>query len=205
MLEMINDFLSGKVLIVLIVGLGSYFTIRSRFVQFRHFFHMFSVFRDSLRSSAGQLSSFQALMLSLAGRVGAGNIAGVGIAVTLGGPGAVFWMWVTALVGMASSFFECTLAQVYKRADGDGLYIGGPAYYIQHGLNKRWMALIFSGSSAFASAKIPPATAMLIHHGERSRTANSEFLFSGARSSRGTTGRARSARCRRILPWCSPR
>ncbi|MEN1480480.1 alanine:cation symporter family protein, partial [Pseudomonas aeruginosa] len=85
MLEMLNDFLSGKVLIVLIVGLGAYFTIRSRFVQFRHFGHMFGVFRESLRGQAGQLSSFQALMLSLAGRVGAGNIAGVGIAVTLGG------------------------------------------------------------------------------------------------------------------------
>ena len=101
MLEVLNDFLSGKVLIVLIVGLGSYFTLRSRFVQFRHFTHMFSVFKESLRSSGGQLSSFQALMLSLAGRVGAGNIAGVGIAVTLGGPGAVFWMWVTALVGLS--------------------------------------------------------------------------------------------------------
>ena len=144
MLEVINDFLSGKVLIVLIVGLGSYFTIRSRFVQLRHFFHMFAVFRDSLKGSAGQLSSFQALMLSLAGRVGAGNIAGVGIAVTLGGPGAVFWMWVTALVGMSSSFFECTLAQVYKRADGDGLYRGGPAYYIQHGLKLKGMAIVFS-------------------------------------------------------------
>ncbi|AZC21629.1 MULTISPECIES: alanine/glycine:cation symporter family protein [Pseudomonas] len=144
MLEVINDFLSGKVLIVLIVGLGGYFTIRSRFVQLRHFLHMFAVFRDSLKSSGGQLSSFQALMLSLAGRVGAGNIAGVGIAVTLGGPGAVFWMWVTALVGMSSSFFECTLAQVYKRADGDGLYRGGPAYYIQHGLKLKGMAVVFS-------------------------------------------------------------
>ncbi|WP_437879780.1 alanine/glycine:cation symporter family protein [Pseudomonas sp. LRF_L74] len=144
MLDVLNDFLSGKVLIVLIVGLGSYFTLRSRFVQFRHFGHMFSVFKDSLRSSGGQLSSFQALMLSLAGRVGAGNIAGVGIAVTLGGPGAVFWMWVTALVGMSSSFFECTLAQVYKRSDGDGLYRGGPAYYIQHGLKLRWMAMVFA-------------------------------------------------------------
>ena len=144
MLEVLNDFLSGKVLIVLIVGLGSYFTLRSRFVQFRHFVHMFSVFKESLRSSGGQLSSFQALMLSLAGRVGAGNIAGVGIAVTLGGPGAVFWMWVTALVGMSSSFFECTLAQVYKRSDGDGLYRGGPAYYIQHGLKLRWMAMVFA-------------------------------------------------------------
>ena len=144
MLEALNDFLSGKVLIVLIVGLGSYFTLRSRFVQFRHFGHMFGVFKESIRGQAGQLSSFQALMLSLAGRVGAGNIAGVGIAVTLGGPGAVFWMWVTALVGMSSSFFECTLAQVYKRADGDGLYRGGPAYYIQHGLKLKGMAVVFS-------------------------------------------------------------
>ncbi|MCP1649508.1 alanine:cation symporter family protein [Pseudomonas sp. GD04087] len=144
MLDAINDFLSGKVLIVLIVGLGAYFTIRSRFVQFRHFGHMFGVFKESIRGQSGQLSSFQALMLSLAGRVGAGNIAGVGIAVTLGGPGAVFWMWVTALVGMSSSFFECTLAQVYKRSDGNGLYRGGPAYYIQHGLKLRWMAMTFA-------------------------------------------------------------
>ena len=144
MLEVINDFLSGKVLIVLIVGLGSYFTIRSRFVQLRHFAHMFSVFRDSLRNSSDQLSSFQALMLSLAGRVGAGNIAGVGIAVTLGGPGAVFWMWVTALVGMSSSFFECTLGQLYKRCDSDGQYRGGPSFYIQHGLGKRWLGLVMA-------------------------------------------------------------
>ena len=144
MLEVINDFLSGKVLIVLIVGLGSYFTIRSRFVQLRHFFHMFAVFRDSLKSSAGQLSSFQALMLSLAGRVGAGNIAGVGIAVTLGGPGAVFWMWVTALVGMSSSFFECSLGQLYKRTDSDGTFRGGPSYYIQHGLQKRWLGMVMA-------------------------------------------------------------
>ena len=144
MLEVINDFLSGKLLIVLIVGLGGYFTIRSRFVQFRHFFHMFAVFRDSLRSSSGQLSSFQALMLSLAGRVGAGNIAGVGIAVTLGGPGAVFWMWVTALVGMASSFFECSLGQLYKRCDSEGQYRGGPSFYMQHGLGKRWLGMVMA-------------------------------------------------------------
>ncbi|WP_407313751.1 alanine/glycine:cation symporter family protein [Pseudomonas sp. nanlin1] len=144
MLEVINDFLSGKVLIVIIVGLGGYFTIRSRFVQFRHFAHMFTVFGQSLRSSSDQLSSFQALMLSLAGRVGAGNIAGVGIAVTLGGPGAVFWMWVTALVGMASSFFECSLAQLYKRKDAEGQLRGGPSYYIEHGLGKRWLGMIMA-------------------------------------------------------------
>ncbi|MDD0975931.1 alanine/glycine:cation symporter family protein [Pseudomonas fontis] len=144
MLEVINDFLSGKVLIVLIVGLGSYFTIRSRFVQLRYFTHMFSVFRDSLRSSSEQLSSFQALMLSLAGRVGAGNIAGVGIAVTLGGPGAVFWMWVTALVGMSTSFIECTLGQLYKRCDADGQYRGGPSFYIEHGLGNRKVGMLMA-------------------------------------------------------------
>ncbi|USS53392.1 alanine/glycine:cation symporter family protein [Pseudomonas kermanshahensis] len=144
MLEAINGFLSGKVLIVLIVGLGSYFTWRSRFLQFRYFFHMFAVFKDSLRKSGGQLSSFQALMLSLAGRVGAGNIAGVGLAVTLGGPGAVFWMWVTALVGMASSFFECSLGQLYKRCDEHGQYRGGPSYYIHHGLQRPWLAKLMA-------------------------------------------------------------
>ncbi|WNW12535.1 alanine/glycine:cation symporter family protein [Pseudomonas sp. DTU_2021_1001937_2_SI_NGA_ILE_001] len=143
MLEFFND-LSGRVLIVLIVGLGGYFTLRSRFVQFRHFAHMFAVFRDSLRSSSGQLSSFQALMLSLAGRVGAGNIAGVGIAVTIGGPGAVFWMWVTALVGMSSSFIECALAQLYKRKDSEGQYRGGPSYYIQHGLGNRGLGMVMA-------------------------------------------------------------
>ncbi|MET1076914.1 MAG: alanine/glycine:cation symporter family protein [Pseudomonas sp.] len=144
MLELINNFLSGKVLIVLIVGLGGYFTVRSRFVQLRHFPRMFGVFREAITQKTGQVSSFQALMLSLAGRVGAGNIAGVGLAVTLGGPGAVFWMWVTALIGMSSSFFECSLGQLYKRSEGNGLYRGGPAYYIQHGLGKRGWGMLFS-------------------------------------------------------------
>ena len=141
MLDILNDLIWSKLLIVMLIGLGLYFTIASRFVQFRYFGSMFRIFSEAFQRQPGQLSSFQALMLSVAGRVGAGNIAGVGIAVTLGGPGAVFWMWVTALVGMSSSFFECTLAQVYKRADGDGLYRGGPAYYIQHGLKRKGMAV----------------------------------------------------------------
>lgn len=144
MLEVINSFLSGKLLIVLIVGLGGYFTVRSRFVQFRHFLHMFGAFRDSVQKSAGQISSFQALMLSLAGRVGAGNIAGVGLAVTLGGPGAVFWMWVTALVGMSTSFFECSLGQLYKRCDAKGQFRGGPSYYIQYGLKQPWLGKVMA-------------------------------------------------------------
>lgn len=144
MLEAISGFLSGKVLVVLVVGLGSYFTIRTRFVQVRYFFHMFKVFKDSLTSSSTKISSFQALMLSLAGRVGADNIAGVGIAVTLGGPGAVFWMWVTALVGMATTLFECSLAQLYKGTDSSGNYHGGPAYYIEQGIGKRWLGVVMA-------------------------------------------------------------
>lgn len=142
MLDIINDFLSGKILIPVVLGLGSYFTIRSRFVQFRYFLHMFTVLRGSWRSGSQHLSSFQALALSLAGRVGTGNIVGVGIAVSMGGPGAVFWMWMTALLGMSSSFFECTLGQLYKRSDGYGLYRGGPSWYIEYGLNTRWLGII---------------------------------------------------------------
>ena len=144
MLEAINGFLSGKLLIVLVVGLGAYFTVKTRFVQLRYFLHMFKVFKDSLTSSSTQISSFQALMLSLAGRVGAGNIAGVGVAVTLGGPGAVFWMWVTALVGMATTLFECSLAQLYKRHNGSGQFHGGPSFYIEYGLNKRWLGVVMA-------------------------------------------------------------
>jgi len=144
MLEAINGFLSGKLLIVLVVGLGAYFTVKTRFVQLRYFLHMFKVFKDSLTSSSTQISSFQALMLSLAGRVGAGNIAGVGVAVTLGGPGAVFWMWVTALVGMATTLFECSLAQLYKRHNGIGQFHGGPSFYMEYGLNKRWLGVVMA-------------------------------------------------------------
>jgi len=99
---------------------------------------------ESFQRQPGQLSSFQALMLSIAGRVGAGNIAGVSVAIMLGGPGAVFWMWVVALVGMATSYFECSLAQLYKRRQSDGSYRGGPAFYIQFGLGKRWLAVLYS-------------------------------------------------------------
>ncbi|WP_339431787.1 MULTISPECIES: alanine/glycine:cation symporter family protein [unclassified Pseudomonas] len=142
MLDVINDFLSSKVLIPLVLGLGVYFTVRSGFVQLRYFPHVFGILRGSWHTDSHQLSSFQALTLSLAGRVGTGNIVGVGIAVSMGGPGAVFWMWMTALLGMSSSFFECTLGQLYKRSDGKGLYRGGPSWYIQHGLDKRWLGLV---------------------------------------------------------------
>jgi alanine or glycine:cation symporter, AGCS family len=134
----------GYILIYGLVAAGLAFTIASRFVQFRYFGAMFGILRQAFHHEAGHLSSFQALMLSVAGRVGAGNIAGVAVAITLGGPGAVFWMWVIGLIGMATSYFECALAQLYKNAEPDGTYRGGPAYYIERGLGQWWLAAIFS-------------------------------------------------------------
>lgn len=144
MLDFLNDLIWGKILIFVLVVLGLIFTISSRFVQFRYFNRMFSIFGEVMQREEGHLSSFQALMLSVAGRVGAGNIAGVAVAISLGGSGAIFWMWLIGLIGMATSFFECTLAQVFKRAEPDGTYRGGPAYYIEQGLDKRWLAGLFS-------------------------------------------------------------
>ncbi len=144
MLDILNDLIWSKLLIVMLIGLGLYFTIASRFVQFRYFGSMFRIFAEAFQRQPGQLSSFQALMLSVAGRVGAGNIAGVSVAIMLGGPGAIFWMWVVALVGMATSYFECSLAQLYKRREPDGGYRGGPAFYIEHGLGQRWLGIVVS-------------------------------------------------------------
>jgi alanine or glycine:cation symporter, AGCS family len=144
MLDFLNDLLWSKVLIVVLVGLGLTFTIVSRFVQFRYFGRMFGILFEAFKRQPGHLSSFQALMLSVAGRVGAGNIAGVAVAIGLGGPGAVFWMWGIGLIGMATSFFECTLAQLFKIAEPDGTYRGGPAYYIDRGLGQKWLAILFS-------------------------------------------------------------
>lgn len=141
MLDFLNDLLWGKVLLVLLIAVGAGFTVASRFVQFRYFGRMFQILGASQafkRDKHGHLSSFQALVLSVAGRVGGGNIAGVAVAITLGGPGAVFWMWMVGLMGMATSFLECTLAQTYKEAEPDGTYRGGPAYYIRKGLGSRW-------------------------------------------------------------------
>ena len=147
MLSLLSDLLWSKVLIALLIGLGIWFTVSSRFVQFRYFGAMFGILTDKHHSDDERhLSSFQALVLSVAGRVGGGNIAGVAVAITLGGPGAIFWMWVVGLMGMATSFFECTLAQTYKRCEDDGSYRGGPAYYIEKGLGKnwKWLAVIYS-------------------------------------------------------------
>jgi alanine or glycine:cation symporter, AGCS family len=116
----------------------------SGFIQVRHFAHTFGVMRRSFRREHGGISSFEAYCTSLGARVGTGNLAGVAVALELGGPGAVFWMWVTAMLGMATSFFESTLAQLFKVPNDDGSYRGGPAFYMQYGLGKRWMGILFS-------------------------------------------------------------
>ena len=144
MLNTLNSFLWDQLLIVLLVGVGLLLTISSRFVQIRYFGKMFAVLRGGMHHEAGRVSSFQALVVSVAGRVGSGNIAGVAVAITLGGPGAIFWMWLIGLMGMATSFFECSLAQLFKRKQSDGSYRGGPAYYLKYGVNQKVLAVIYS-------------------------------------------------------------
>lgn len=141
-----NTYIGTYLLIVLLLFSGFYFTFRTKFVQFRLFKEMFRLLGDGVGKSNkdGKVSSFQAFCISTASRVGTGNIAGVAIAIATGGPGAVFWMWIIALIGGASSFIESTLAQIYKVKDESGAYRGGPAYYIEKGLNMRWLGIIFS-------------------------------------------------------------
>ncbi|MGQ5831052.1 alanine/glycine:cation symporter family protein [Serratia sp. IR-2025] len=144
LMNFINNILWGSVLIYLLLGTGIYFTLRTRFIQLRHFSHMFSVLKNSNKSDSAGISYFQALCTTLAARVGTGNLTGVAIALTAGGPGAIFWMWVVAFIGMATSFVESSLAQLYKTKDDNGNYRGGPAYYMEKGLGMRWMGVLFS-------------------------------------------------------------
>ena len=149
----IGDLTWGWALIPILVIFGMFFTLASGFVQLRFFGRMFGVLLGKQKGAEGHISSREALLVSVGGRVGGGNIAGVAVAITLGGPGAVFWMWAIALVGMATSLFECTLAQIFKRSDEGGTYRGGPAQYIRHGLGRHynWLAVVYAVSliSAF--------------------------------------------------------
>jgi AGCS family alanine or glycine:cation symporter len=141
-----NDLLWGYVIIAVLVGCGVWFTVRMRFVQFRMLGEMVRLLNDSPVKVKGQerhISSFQAFTVSLASRIGTGNLAGVATAIVVGGPGAVFWMWVMALFGAATAFVESTLGQLYKLRHSES-FIGGPAYYIQRGLHCRWMAVLFA-------------------------------------------------------------
>ena len=128
----------------ILIGLGIFYTVITRGVQFRLFRHMWHVVLSSRKDSRGGISSFQAFTISLAARVGVGNVFGVAAALILGGPGAIFWMWIVALVGMATSFMESTLAQIFKVKNADGTFRGGPAYYMWLGLHKRWFGSIFA-------------------------------------------------------------
>lgn len=133
----------GNLLIILLLLGGIYFTIRTRFVQFRMIKQAFKAIMEKPSEGDGKVSSFQALMVSTASRVGTGNIVGVSTAICLGGFGAVFWMWIIAIIGSASAFIESTLAQIYKKRGENGSY-GGPAYYIEAALHSRPLALVFS-------------------------------------------------------------
>ncbi|WP_373887240.1 alanine/glycine:cation symporter family protein [Actinomyces bowdenii] len=140
----VSDKLYGGLLIWLLVGIGLYFTVRTDGVQLRHFPNMVRTILVSRSAAHEGISSFQAFAVGIASRVGTGNIIGVAIAITMGGPSAVFWMWMVALVGMATGFVESTLAQMYKIPNPDGSFRGGPAYYIQRGLGSKAWASIFA-------------------------------------------------------------
>lgn len=148
--EVIINQLNGvlwDLLIYVLVGSGIYFTLRGRLLQFRLFPEMFRVLKEEALVQDGKkgTSAFQAFSISVASRVGTGNLAGVALAVAIGGPGAVFWMWLIALIGMATAFIESALAQVYKIPDQDG-FRGGPAYYMEKALGQRWMGILFAVS-----------------------------------------------------------
>ena len=142
---MLNDWVWTYILIFLLIALGVYFTLKSGFVQFRYFREMFRLLGQGVAgsNSKNSVSSFQAFCIATASRVGTGNLAGVATAVALGGPGAIFWMWLLALIGSASAFIESTLAQLYKEK-GEKSFIGGPAFYIEKGLKKRGMGILFA-------------------------------------------------------------
>ena len=150
----INDFLWTYIVISMLVGCAVYFTWNLRCVQLTHLGEMV---RNLLRPDASgnpdagggkKVSSFQAFAVSLSSRVGTGNLAGVASAIFVGGPGAVFWMWVMALLGASTAFMEAVLAQLFKRRGTDSFY-GGPAYYMQHGLGKKWMGMLFAAFIIF--------------------------------------------------------
>jgi AGCS family alanine or glycine:cation symporter len=149
-MKLIESFLNGantllwsNLLIALLIGAGLYFTFRTNFVQFRMIGEMVRLMGEGATTGKKGVSSFQAFCISTASRVGTGNLAGVAIAITTGGPGAVFWMWLIALIGSASAFVESTLAQIYKVKDGE-TFRGGPAYYMKKALKAPWMGVTFA-------------------------------------------------------------
>ncbi|WP_456296794.1 alanine:cation symporter family protein [Vibrio sp. AK197] len=157
-MQSLVDFLNGIIwspaLIYLCLGAGLFYSVMTRFVQIRHFFEMWRLLLSGKSSTKG-ISSFQALAVSLSGRVGTGNIAGVAAAIGFGGPGAIFWMWMVAFFGAATSYIESTLAQIYKEED-KGEFRGGPAYYIEKAMGQKWYAWIFAIATIFACGVLLP-------------------------------------------------
>jgi AGCS family alanine or glycine:cation symporter len=153
-IDAINSLIWSEALIYLALGAGLFFSLLTRFVQVRLFREMIHLLFSSKESAQG-ISSFQALSVSLSGRVGTGNIAGVAAAIGFGGPGAVFWMWVVAFLGAATAYIESALGQIYKEED-EGQYRGGPAYYIEKALGQKWYAWIFAVSTIIAVGLLLP-------------------------------------------------
>lgn len=150
----LNDIIWSKPLVYLCLAAGLFFSVITRFVQIRQFREMWRLLMSGKSSEKG-ISSFQALAVSLSGRVGTGNIAGVAAAIGFGGPGAVFWMWVVAFLGAATAYIESTNAQIYKEEE-DGVYRGGPAYYFEKALGQKWYAWIFAISTIVACGLLLP-------------------------------------------------
>jgi AGCS family alanine or glycine:cation symporter len=150
----INSYIWSSALVYLCLGAGLFFSIMTRFVQVRQFREMLRLLTRGKASTEG-ISTFQALAVSLSGRVGTGNIAGVAAAIGFGGPGAVFWMWVVAFLGASTAYVESTLGQIYKEVD-EGQYRGGPAFYIEKALRQKWYAWIFAMSTVLATGFLLP-------------------------------------------------
>ena len=151
----LNGIIWSNALIGLCLGAGLWFSIRTRFMQVRGFAEMCRLTVTGQKSDAG-VSSFQALAISMAGRMGIGNIAGVATAIAYGGPGAVFWMWVMGFLGASTSYIESTLAQIYKEKDAEGRYRGGPAYYIEKAMGLKWYAMAFALATIVAAGLLLP-------------------------------------------------
>lgn len=145
-LEIINHYVWGLPTLILLVGTGILLTVRLRGLQFIKllYAHKLAFGKSEDNSSKGDISHFQALMTAMSATIGMGNIAGVATAVSIGGPGAVFWMWITALFGMATKYSEAILAVKYRIQSANGEYSGGPMYYLEHGLGKKWLAILFA-------------------------------------------------------------
>ncbi|MEP0711390.1 MAG: amino acid carrier protein, partial [Algoriphagus sp.] len=153
-IESINAVVWSNALIFLCLAAGVYFSFATKFLQVTYLKEMVTLLFNGESSEKG-VSSFQAFAIAISGRVGTGNIAGVATAIAMGGPGAIFWMWVIAFLGASSAFVESTLGQIYKEVN-DGEYRGGPAYYIEKGIGKKWYAMLFAFATILATAVFMP-------------------------------------------------